>query len=157
MANSKYKVNKIKQESKIKTKDIKEGYNLISKKDNFVVNKTKVSAVKVTDKELVENLVHKKVEINYQELLDFLAELLIADDDTGQSARIMLDKIEFFRQQIKNKYKDYLTKKELALMAKQLTKLQKEARLKFIMIQNAKMFQNRSAEMESESIGKRSR
>ena len=65
-----------------------------------------------------------------------LTELLISDDDTGESFRLVLDRIEKFRQEIKNKYRRFLEKKELEIMAKQLSALQKQAKIEFAELQN---------------------
>ena len=48
----------------------------------------------------------------------------------------MLDRIEKFRQEIKNKYRRFLEKKELEIMAKQLSALQKQAKIEFAELQN---------------------
>ena len=66
-----------------------------------------------------------------------ITELLVSDDDTGRSQIQALTEIEKFRQQIKNKYREYLTKKDLESMSKQLTIIQKNAKNKIIELQNA--------------------
>ena len=43
----------------------------------------------------------------------------------------VLNRIEKFRQEIKYKYRSYLEKKEISLMAKQLRNLQKEAQKRY--------------------------
>lgn len=64
-------------------------------------------------------------------------ELLTSDDDTGESLREALNRIEKFRQEIKNKYRHFLKKKELEEMGKQLKLFQQEAQIRFIELQNA--------------------
>ncbi len=115
---------------------IKDGYGLVSRKKNFMIEKTKVKNIKVMDKKLIHNLVKKKVDTKYEKLIKELITLLIVEDETGDSAEIILDQIEKFRQEIKIKYKMYLTKKELDDMAKQLIHIKKQAKLKLIIIMN---------------------
>ena len=75
-------------------------------------------------------------------MISFLTELLVTDDDNGDSYREALNQIEKFRLQIKNKYRDYLLSEELKLMAKQLGILQKEAKNQFVELQNSLMMTN---------------
>lgn len=71
----------------------------------------------------------------YRKLLALLTELLISDDDTGDTFREALNQIEKFRQEVKNKYRTYLTKKELEQMSKQLKVFQLEAQTRYIELQ----------------------
>lgn len=119
---------------------IVDGYMLKPRGRNFTVLKTSVSNIRVISREFIHTLVKKKVDIRFESLMKKLVLLLISDDDTGESARLILDRVERFRQEIKNKYKMYLTKKELEEMAKQLVHMQKEARMKMILIANRQVF-----------------
>ena len=102
---------------------------LVSRRKKFMLDKnTSVVHIRVLNKKFIHNLVKKKVDIRYEKLLKDLTLLLITDQ------------IERFRQEIKNKYKLYLTRKELDKMAKQLVHMQKEAHMKMIIAQNARIF-----------------
>ena len=79
---------------------------------------------------MATDLVHKK----YLKLIDLLTDLLTDDDDSGESVRQALNHIEKFRLEIKNKYRDFLKKKELEMMSAQLMVLQKEAMERYLMI-----------------------
>ena len=128
--------------------NIVDGYMLKSRGRSFNVLKTSVSNIRVVNREFVHNLVKKKVDTRFDDLMKKLVLLLISDDDTGESARLILDRIERFRQEIKNKYKMYLTKKELDEMAKQLVHLQKEAKMKMILITNRQIFEMPERQVE---------
>ena len=69
--------------------------------------------------------------------MNILPDLLISDDDSGESIRSALNEIERFRQIIKNKYREYLKEKDLKLMSSQLKVLQREAKAKYLEIQNS--------------------
>lgn len=86
-----------------------------------------VSDISISDKSLAEPIVTSQVMKKYNKLIEYLTELLVSDDDTGDAMREALNQIERFRIQIKNKYRKFLKKKELELMSKQLVKLQKAA------------------------------
>lgn len=133
---------------------IYKGYKLISRSKNFMIGKTPITQIKITNKDLVHNIVKKKVDIRYQKLLKELTALLIADDSTGESAAIVLNQIEKFRQEIKNKYREYLTKKELDEMAKQLLRMKKEAKMKWVIIQDQYMLFEMPEVKEAPSVGK---
>ena len=128
---------------------IVDGYMLKSRSRSFTFLKTSVSNIRVINREFIHNLVKKKVDIRFENLMKKLVLLLISDDDTGESARLILDRVERFRQEIKNKYKMYLTKKELDEMAKQLIHLQKEAQMKMILISNRQIFEMPEREVSS--------
>ena len=63
--------------------------------------------------------------------------MLTDDDDSGDSIREALNQIEKFRLEVKNKYRDYLKKKEMELMSTQLMILQKEAMERYMEIRNS--------------------
>ena len=62
-------------------------------------------------------------------------DLLTSDDDTGDSLREALNRIEKFRQEIKNKYRHFLKQQELEAMAKHLKTFQQQANKRFIELQ----------------------
>ena len=128
--------NKKKMLDKTELMDI-DGFLMGSKNKVFKINKCDIREIKVVNKKLANPLVSKKVFKEYSKLITYLTEVLIDDnDDSGDSIREALNQVERFRVQIKNKYREYLTSKELEKMSKQLKLLQKELTNKFIMMQN---------------------
>lgn len=123
--NYKYK-NKYKLIDKTELIDL-EGFMMGSKNKVFKINGESIRDIKVIDKNLAYSLVTKQVSKKYEKLISYLTELLIDDDDSGDSYREALNQIEKFRQEIKNKYRKYLKQKELEAMSKKLVVLQKEA------------------------------
>lgn len=112
------------------------GFLLPSKQQYFMIHQQKIYRIKVISPILARPFIEKKVQKKYQKLLEILTELLLDDDDSGESFRIALNQIEKFRQEIKNKYRIYLEKKELTRMARQLSALQEEAKNNLIELQN---------------------
>lgn len=89
----------------------------------------------IYNKKLAYPIVKKQVDKKYKKLILLLTDLLVSDDDTGESLMEVLNQIEKFRQIIKNKYREYLTRKDLEVMSKNLTLIQKEAKNKIIEFQ----------------------
>jgi hypoxanthine phosphoribosyltransferase len=135
VSNKKYK-NKGKILDKTELIDIS-GFMMSSKKKVFKINDTEVREIKVVNKKLANPLVSRKVNTKYKKLIVYLTDLLVDDDDTGDSFREALNQIEKFRLEIKNKYREFLKQKELEMMSKQLTALKKEANARLLEIQNS--------------------
>lgn len=133
-----YAVNKAKKKSKkVEFSDKIYGFPMASSKKVFKIADDEVKNIIILNSKLAHPLTAKKVAKEYQKLVAILMELLTSDDDTGETFREALNRIEKFRQEIKNKYRHFLQKKELEEMAKQLKIFQKEANMRLIELQNA--------------------
>ena len=122
-----------------------DGFLMASKRKVFKINGAEIREIKVVNKKFANPLVYKKVLQKYNTLISLLTDLLVSDDDSGDSYREALNQIEKFRMEIKNKYRRYLKKNELEKMSKQLMTLKKEATKKIIELQNSYLeYQNQS-------------
>lgn len=113
-----------------------DGFMMGSKNKIFKIGGNEVRDIKVVDTKLANALVNKQVSKKYEKLINYLTELLVDDDDSGDTYREALNQIEKFRQEIKNKYRKYLKQKELEMMSKKLVVLQKEANKRLFELQN---------------------
>ena len=113
-----------------------EGFMMGSKNKVYKIDGNEVKDIKVVDKKLASALVNKQVSKKYEKLINYLTEVLVDDDDSGDTYREALNQIEKFRQEIKNKYRKFLKQKELETMSKKLVILQKEANKRLFEIQN---------------------
>ena len=108
-----------------------------SKDKVFKISNSKVRKKKITNKKLANPLVSKKVMKQYNKLIEYLTESLLDEDDDGETCREALNQIEKFRLIIKNKYREFLKKKEIETMSKQLVLLKKELLKKEIQIRDS--------------------
>lgn len=116
---------------------IDNGFVLGSRNKVFSIAGSAVKNIIIYTKHLASVLVSEKVMTKFQKLVIVLTELLVDDDDSGDSFREALNHIEKFRLEIKNKYRNYLKQKELEMMSKQLTSLQKVANERLLEIHNS--------------------
>ena len=107
--------------------------------NSFSIDGITVSNIRIYSFDLAHPLVSNSVRIRFKKLLDLLTELLISDDDSGDTFREALNQIEKFRLIIKNKYRDFLNNKELSEMSNKLKLLRKNAEEKLIEINNSLM------------------
>lgn len=113
-----------------------DGFMMGSKNKTYKIDGNEVKDIKVVDTKLATALVSKQVSKKYEKLINYLTELLVDDDDSGDTYREALNQIEKFRQEIKNKYRKYLKQKELEMMSKKLVILQKEANKRLFEVQD---------------------
>lgn len=114
-----------------------DGFMMGSKSKVYKINGNEVRDIKVMDTNLASSLVKQQVAKKYEKLIAYLTDLLVDDDDSGDTYREALNQIEKFRQEIKNKYRKFLKQKELEMMSKKLVVLQKEANKRLFEIQNS--------------------
>ena len=126
-----YVVNKEKNKYKLIDKEELKNISGFKMTSNKSLNiSSKISNIEVSSKKLAHPLIYKKVSKKYNRLIAILTELLISDDDSGESFREALNQIERFKVEIKSRYREYLKQKELEFMSKQLKALQKEATMR---------------------------
>lgn len=104
-----------------------DGYVMHTKNKYFIIEGEKITDIKVIDKGLINSVVSEIVEKKFKKLIQEITELFINEDDSEGSMNEVLNSIEKFRQEIKNKYRAYLKEEELKLMGNRLKKLQREA------------------------------
>ena len=130
---------------KIEEISIDSSFLMGSSNRTYKINGSEVRSIKISSRSLATPMVTELVMKKYHKLIAFLTELMVDDDDSGDAMREALNQIEKFRLEIKNKYRDFLKKKELELMSKQLMLLQKEATERYMEIRNSfiKMEENK--------------
>lgn len=110
-----------------------DGFMMTSRR-GFKVNGELVRNVEILNKKLANGVVTKQVLKKYNRLVLVLTELLISDDDSDDTFREALNQIEKFRLEVKNKYREFLKKRDLEMMSKRLMILKNEADRRLIEI-----------------------
>lgn len=113
------------------------GFPMGSKDKVFKIGNSKVRKIKIANKKLANPLASKKVMAKYNKLIEYLTDALLDEDDDGETCREALNQVEKFRLEIKNKYREFLKKKELEKMSKQLVLLKKELAKKELQIRES--------------------
>ena len=138
-----YSINNKKSKGKVIEISELVGFPMGSSKKIFTVEGCNIKGIEVCDRNLANPLASKKVLKQYNKLITYLTQLLIdADDDDGSTYHEILNQIEKFRLIIKNRYRDFLKKKELEMMSKQLKVLQKETQSRLIELQSYDEMEN---------------
>ncbi len=143
-----YSLRKVKiprtKRTKLEVKDLEINYGVImpSRRKEFMVLDMDFENINLISKRIAHPFVSRKVFRLYSKLLLILTELLVTDDESGDTYMEALNQIERFRRQIKNKYRAFLTKKELEKMSKQLKLLQMEAKNRLLEINMNYEFMN---------------
>ncbi len=129
--------NEAKIKGKIEDISIDSSFLMGNSNRTYKINGSEIRSITISSSSLASPMVTELVMKKYHKLIAFLTELMVDDDDSGDSMREALNQIEKFRLEIKNKYRDFLKKKELELMSKQLILLQKEATKRYMEIRNS--------------------
>ena len=129
--------NEVKVKGTMENVVIRDGFPMGSNNKVFKIQGCDIKCIQVTGTSLASPMVTELVMKKYHKLIALLTDLLTDDDDSGDSIREALNHIEKFRLEIKNKYRDYLKKKDLELMSKQLMLLQKEAMERYLELRNS--------------------
>lgn len=135
-----YSVSKKKNTKKIDTYEILnlDGF-LMSTRNGFKIHDQVIQNIRIVDADIAHGIVIDKVMKRYNKLISYLTDVLTSDDDSGDALCEALNQIERFRLEIKNKYRNYLKKKELEKMSKQLMRLKKETENQLLEIQESRV------------------
>ena len=93
-----------------------------SNKKVFTINGCKITDIEICNKKMAYPIASKKANKKYRDLIKILTDLLVDDDDSGETCREALNQIEKFRQAVKfqetsqNKYILFLQYKMQTLM-----------------------------------------
>lgn len=132
------KQTKRKKKKKVESFHLGEGILFGVRGKKYKISDDYVCNLMIYHKKLGHPIAWKQVEKKYQKLIATIPDLLVSDDESGESIREALNQIEKFRQIIKNKYRSYLKKQELEKMASSLLILQKNAQDRLMEIYKAK-------------------
>ena len=105
-----------------------DGFIMPSRKKYFMIDGEKITGIKIVQNDFIGSVVTKTVSKKYKKLIKEITELLVDDDESEGSMNEVLNRINKFRNEIKNKYLSYLEKSQVEKMNKKLRILEKEAK-----------------------------
>lgn len=114
--------------------------NVIGYKTSYTNSKLSISIKKLVIYEnfLYENIINEKLEQKFRKLIEVLINLYENETDDGSGIIKSLNEIERFKQELKNKYKDYMNKKQKAKTVRKITIMEEELKQKLLIYQNQK-------------------
>lgn len=124
----------------IKNKDSKEikyfeydkikGYNIKPKNNVKFEDAINVNKMILINPTLIEKMVDKKVKRKFDYLINMMSVVCDSDDETGEGLYLALDEAEKFRNELFNKYKNYIKEEKFQLLEKKISILEDELNLR---------------------------
>lgn len=108
------------------------GYDIKPKKNVKLKGAIAVNKMLIANPELIDQLVNKKINRRFKDLINNLSVIYDEDDDenSGSNLMIALNQTEKFRREIYNKYRSYITKEMQLMIEKKLAILENEIKLR---------------------------
>jgi hypothetical protein len=117
-----------------------DGFVMPSKKKYFMIDGEKITDIKIVQGDLINDIVSKTVMKKYRKLVKEITDLLFDDDESEGSMNEVLNRINKFKHEIKNKYHSYLEKEKIDKMNKELRVIEKEAKSRIEEMLNYSLF-----------------
>lgn len=129
------------------TKDIKyfeydkiSGYNIKPNPKLKFQDAINVNRMILINPSLIEKMVDKKIKRKFDYLINFLSIVYDTEDGTGDGLELALNEAEKFRNELCNKYKQYVKEEKYQLMLKKISILEDEVYLRMQYIRNKDLF-----------------
>lgn len=126
------------------------GYNIKPNPNLKFQDAINVNRMILINPSLIEKMVDKKIKRRFDYLINLLSIVYENDDESGDGLQLALDEAEKFRNELCNKYKQYLKEEKFELLLKKIAILEDELYLRMQYIMNREYF----AEYEEKKEGK---
>jgi len=117
------------------------GYNIKPNPNLKFQDAINVNRMILINPSLIEKMVDKKIKRRFDYLINLLAIVYENDDDSGSGLQLALDEAEKFRNELCNKYKQYIKKEKYELLLKKIAILEDELYLRMQYIINRDYFE----------------
>jgi len=117
------------------------GYNIKPNPKLKFQDAINVNRMILINPSLIEKMVDKKIKRRFDYLINLLAIVYENDDDSGSGLQLALDEAEKFRNELCNKYKQYIKKEKYELLLKKIAILEDELYLRMQYIINRDYFE----------------
>ena len=127
------------------------GYNIKPNPKLKFQDAINVNRMILINPSLIEKMVDKKIKRRFDYLINLLSVVYENDDGTGDGLQLALDEAEKFRNELCNKYKQYLKEEKFELLLKKIAILEDELYLRMQYIMNMEYFADYEEKKEGKS------
>ena len=123
----------------------KESFDMSKKKD-----KERIGVIKFYNENIIICVVKKSIDNRFKKLLELIANIEESDSDPSSRLMFCLDEASKFKQEIINKYNQFLKKSQIEFINKKIELIEKEVKNKIIVyrLMHAPIFSNLNNEDE---------
>ena len=132
--------NKNSKEIKYFEYDKVSGYNIKPNPKLKFQDAINVNRMILINPSLIEKMVNKKIKRRFDYLINLLSIVYENDDESGSGLQLALDEAEKFRNELCNKYKQYIKTEKYELLLKKIAILEDELYLRMQYILNRQMY-----------------
>lgn len=127
------------------------GYNIKPNPNLKFQDAINVNRMILINPSLIEKMVDKKIKRRFDYLINLLSIVYENDDESGDGLQLALDEAEKFRNELCNKYKQYLKEEKFELLLKKIAILEDELYLRMQYIMNREYFADYEEKKEGKS------
>ena len=145
--NSKYVLIKENCFKKISLFKYKDTFNVSKKK-----NKDRIGIIKFYDENIVGNVIKRSIDNHFKKILELIASIDESDSDPSDGLIFCLDETSKFKQEMINKYNNFLKKNQIEFVNKKIELIEKEVKNKLIAyrLMHSPMFNELDSDAEFE-------
>ena len=127
------------------------GYNIKPNPKLKFQDAINVNRMILINPSLIEKMVDKKIKRRFDYLINLLSIVYENDDESGDGLQLALDEAEKFRNELCNKYKQYLKEEKFELLLKKIAILEDELYLRMQYIMNREYLNEYEEQKEGKS------
>lgn len=116
------------------------GYNIKPNPKLKFQDAINVNRMILINPSLIEKMVNKKIKRRFDYLINLLSIVYENDDESGSGLQLALDEAEKFRNELCNKYKQYVKEEKYELLLKKIAILEDELYLRMQYVMNRQMY-----------------
>ncbi len=127
------------------------GYNIKPNPKLKFQDAINVNRMILINPSLIEKMVDKKIKRRFDYLINLLSIIYENGDDSGDGLELALNEAEKFRNELCNKYKQYINEEKYELLLKKIAILEDELYLRMQYIMNKDLFMEPEEKTEGKS------
>ena len=131
-----------------------DSFSLSKKKD-----KERIGIIKFYDEKIISGVIKKSIDNRFKKILELIARIEESDEDPSSGYIFCLDEASKFKQEVINKYNEFLKKSQIEFINKKIELIEKEVKNKLITyrLMHSNIFDSLDDDIEIEEERHRSR